>query len=142
MTVLEVEAQGVYRPKTRETRAAYEAMLSFIQGKVGDQPADVLRGAADEVLATLKNDNMRVRLSGFCGFRLQAALVAPLKSAHMHVHLQVRVEVSVLMVSGVRRMWQYRYHTCSPRARRAASLRAEWSALKSGHGAALHSIPA
>ena len=63
MTVLEVEAQGVYRPKTRETRAAYEAMLSFIQGKVGDQPADVLRGAADEVLATLKNDNMRVRAS-------------------------------------------------------------------------------
>ena len=31
MTVLEVEAQGAYRPKTRETRAAYEAMLSFIQ---------------------------------------------------------------------------------------------------------------
>ena len=61
MTVLEVEAQGMYRPKTRETRAAYEALLSFIQAKVGDQPADVLRGAADEVLATLKNDNMRVR---------------------------------------------------------------------------------
>ena len=32
-----------------------------MQGKVGDQPADVLRGAADEVLATLKNDNLRVR---------------------------------------------------------------------------------
>ena len=62
MTVLEVEQQGAYRPKTKETRAAYEAMLSFIQGKFGDQPADVLRGAADEVLATLKNDHMRVRL--------------------------------------------------------------------------------
>ena len=60
MTVLEVEQQGAYRPKTKETRAAYEAMLSFIQGKFGDQPADVLRGAADEILATLKNDRMRV----------------------------------------------------------------------------------
>ena len=61
VSVLEVEQQGVYRPKTRETRAAYEAMLSFIQGKFGDQPADVLRGAADEILATLKNDLMRAR---------------------------------------------------------------------------------
>ena len=63
VTVLEVEQQGAYRPKTKETRAAYEAMLSFIQGKFGDQPADVLRGAADEILATLKNDHMRVCLA-------------------------------------------------------------------------------
>lgn len=61
VTVLEVEQQGAYRPKTKETRAAYEAMLAFIQGKFGDQPADVLRGVADEILATLKNDHMRVR---------------------------------------------------------------------------------
>lgn len=47
---------GSYRPKTRETRAAYEALLGMIGGAFGDQPADVLRGAADEVLAVLKND--------------------------------------------------------------------------------------
>ena len=31
MSVLEVGSQASYRPKTRETRAAYEALLSFIQ---------------------------------------------------------------------------------------------------------------
>lgn len=33
-------------------------MLSLIQTQFGDQPADVLRGAADEVLSTLKNKNL------------------------------------------------------------------------------------
>lgn len=31
-----------------------------LQGQFGDQPADVLRGAADEVLAALKNDRLTV----------------------------------------------------------------------------------
>ncbi|XP_071827411.1 U5 small nuclear ribonucleoprotein 200 kDa helicase-like isoform X1 [Apostichopus japonicus] len=48
-----------YRPKTPETRTTYEALLSFIQAALGDQPRDILCGAADEVLATLKNDNSR-----------------------------------------------------------------------------------
>lgn len=55
-SVLTVEADGSYRPKTRETRAAYEALLGMIQGQFGDQPADVLRGAAEEVLEVLKDD--------------------------------------------------------------------------------------
>lgn len=38
-----------YRPKTRESKAAYEQILSVVQLCVGDQPQDVLRGAADEV---------------------------------------------------------------------------------------------
>ena len=54
--MLTVEADGSYRPKTRETRAAYEALLGMIQGQFGDQPADVLRGAAEEVLEVLKDD--------------------------------------------------------------------------------------
>lgn len=33
-------------------------MLNVIHAQFGDQPADVLRGAADEVLAVLKNDHM------------------------------------------------------------------------------------
>eukprot|EP00602_Paraphysomonas_sp_CaronLab_P009686 CAMPEP_0185022718 /NCGR_PEP_ID=MMETSP1103-20130426/5423_1 /TAXON_ID=36769 /ORGANISM="Paraphysomonas bandaiensis, Strain Caron Lab Isolate" /LENGTH=2181 /DNA_ID=CAMNT_0027554929 /DNA_START=20 /DNA_END=6565 /DNA_ORIENTATION=+ len=48
-----------YRPKTRESRAAYEEMLSFIQISLGDQPQDILMGAAEEVLSILKDDSMR-----------------------------------------------------------------------------------
>lgn len=46
----------VYRPRTKQTRVAYESLLHEIAGQLGDQPQDVLRGAADEVLACLKND--------------------------------------------------------------------------------------
>ncbi|KAJ1698273.1 hypothetical protein LUZ63_006785 [Rhynchospora breviuscula] len=53
------EDDAVYRPKTKETRAAYEAMLSVIQEQLGGQPHDVLRGAADEVLAILKDDHRK-----------------------------------------------------------------------------------
>ena len=48
-SVLTADADGSYRPKTRETRSAYEALLGMIQGSFGDQPQDVLRGAAEEV---------------------------------------------------------------------------------------------
>ena len=51
----------VYRPQTKETRAAYEAMLSVIQQQFGGQPMDVLGGAADVVLAILKNDKINAR---------------------------------------------------------------------------------
>lgn len=57
--VLTVVDDGMYRPKTKETRAAYEALLSTIQHQFGDQPQDILRGAADEVLAVLKNDKIK-----------------------------------------------------------------------------------
>ncbi|KAJ1627390.1 Sec63 Brl domain-containing protein [Pavlovales sp. CCMP2436] len=46
----------VYQPRTKETRMAYESLLNEIASQLGDQPQDVLRGAADEVLACLKND--------------------------------------------------------------------------------------
>lgn len=48
-----------YQPKTRETRAAYEQLLSVIQQCLGDQPSSTLRGYADEVLAVLKNEHLR-----------------------------------------------------------------------------------
>ncbi|XP_044737520.1 putative U5 small nuclear ribonucleoprotein 200 kDa helicase [Chrysoperla carnea] len=51
----------VYRPKTQETRQTYEVLLSFIQEALGDQPRDILCGAADEVLAVLKNDRLKER---------------------------------------------------------------------------------
>jgi pre-mRNA-splicing helicase BRR2 len=53
-----MDTAGLYRPRTKETRAAYEALLNTIHATFGDQPADVLRGAADEVLAVLKNQHM------------------------------------------------------------------------------------
>jgi len=49
---------GVYEPKTKETRAAYEAMLSVIQQQFGGQPLGIIRGAADEILSILKNDSV------------------------------------------------------------------------------------
>ena len=59
MSVLDLETAGLYRPKTKETRAAYEALLSAIRKQFGDAPHDVLCGAADEILSTLKNDGLR-----------------------------------------------------------------------------------
>ncbi|OVA00708.1 Helicase [Macleaya cordata] len=58
-SVLNLPEEGVYQPKTKETRAAYEALLSLIQQHLGGQPQDVLCGAADEVLAVLKNEKLK-----------------------------------------------------------------------------------
>jgi len=59
VSVLDLETAGLYKPKTKETRSAYEALLSAIRSQFGDAPHDVLCGAADEILATLKNDSLR-----------------------------------------------------------------------------------
>ena len=58
--VMNLDTASGYRPRTQETRAAYEAVLSFIREQFGDQPQDVLKGAADEILAVLKDDRKRV----------------------------------------------------------------------------------
>jgi hypothetical protein len=58
LSVLDLDTAGSYRPRTKETRAAYEALLNTISGIFPDQPADVLRGAADEVLAVIKNQHL------------------------------------------------------------------------------------
>ena len=49
----------VYRPKTQETKQAYEFLLNFIQEAIGGQARNVLCGAADEILILLKNDRLR-----------------------------------------------------------------------------------
>ncbi|KAJ8921892.1 hypothetical protein NQ315_008525 [Exocentrus adspersus] len=51
----------IYRPKTQETRQTYEVLLSFLQEALGDQPRDILCGAADEVLQVLKNERLKER---------------------------------------------------------------------------------
>ena len=48
-----------YRPKTRESRAAYDELMTFIKVSIGDQPHDILCGAADEILSLLKDDRLR-----------------------------------------------------------------------------------
>lgn len=59
VTVLDVDTFGFYRPKTRQTRDAYEALLSMLGKIFGDQPEDVIFGAADEILTVLKNDKLQ-----------------------------------------------------------------------------------
>ncbi|XP_076251373.1 U5 small nuclear ribonucleoprotein l(3)72Ab [Rhynchophorus ferrugineus] len=51
----------IYKPKTQETRQTYEVLLSFLQEALGDQPRDIICGAADEVLSVLKNDRLKER---------------------------------------------------------------------------------
>ena len=38
LSVMDVDNAGMYRPKTRETREAYEALLAVIHHQFGDQP--------------------------------------------------------------------------------------------------------
>eukprot|EP00281_Chroomonas_sp_CCMP1168_P020883 CAMPEP_0206228716 /NCGR_PEP_ID=MMETSP0047_2-20121206/9314_1 /ASSEMBLY_ACC=CAM_ASM_000192 /TAXON_ID=195065 /ORGANISM="Chroomonas mesostigmatica_cf, Strain CCMP1168" /LENGTH=2146 /DNA_ID=CAMNT_0053651971 /DNA_START=50 /DNA_END=6487 /DNA_ORIENTATION=+ len=54
----DVVEPGSYRPKTEPTRQAYEQLLNFLSSFMGDQPNDILRGAADEVLAVVKDDTI------------------------------------------------------------------------------------
>ncbi|XVE68356.1 hypothetical protein DITRI_Ditri09bG0061700 [Diplodiscus trichospermus] len=58
-SVLNVMEEGVYQPKTKETRAAYEAMLSLIQQQLGGQALNIVSGAVDEILAVLKNEGIK-----------------------------------------------------------------------------------
>ena len=52
-------ADGGYRPRTKEARAAYEAILADVRAALGDAPRDVLAGAAEEALHVLKRDGVR-----------------------------------------------------------------------------------
>jgi len=58
--VLDLEDQGTYRPKTRDTQAAYETLLAVVQGKLGDHSTDIIAGGADEVLGILKSTGLKV----------------------------------------------------------------------------------
>ncbi|KAJ3210004.1 DEIH-box ATPase [Dinochytrium kinnereticum] len=49
----------IYRPRTKETRQAYELIKSFIAAGMGDVPPDVISGAANDVLETLKDDTKK-----------------------------------------------------------------------------------
>ena len=48
-----------YRPRTAETREAYELILSAVHVALGDQVQDVIRSAADAVLEILKDEQKK-----------------------------------------------------------------------------------
>ncbi|KAI3960834.1 hypothetical protein MKW92_027349 [Papaver armeniacum] len=58
-SVLNIDEEGAYQPKTKEIRAAYEALLSCIQQHLGGQSPDILRDVVGEVIDVLKNDKLK-----------------------------------------------------------------------------------
>merc|ERR1739841_311004 len=74
---------GGYRPRTKEARAAYEAILADVRAALGDAPRDVLAGAAEEALHVLKRDGVRdadrhAELERLLGARVPDERFAPL----------------------------------------------------------------
>ena len=57
--LLDSSIASIYVPKTRETRSAYEDLLSQVSSLIGDQPFDILHGAAEEILLILKEDGVK-----------------------------------------------------------------------------------
>ncbi|KAF3614025.1 hypothetical protein FXO38_35917 [Capsicum annuum] len=53
---MEAREGGVYKPNTKETKSAYEAMLSLIQQQLCGQPLNIVRAASDEILAVLNDE--------------------------------------------------------------------------------------
>ena len=47
----------MYRPKARETKAAYEQIVHMVQKHLGDFSIETIKDAVDDVLVCLKNDN-------------------------------------------------------------------------------------
>lgn len=54
----DVTETQIYRPRTQQTKSVYEQLLYRLQQPLGGQAPDVLRGAADEVLAAIKTDGV------------------------------------------------------------------------------------
>ena len=52
----------MYRPKTRETQAAFEELLASVQRYLGAPPRELVVAAADEVLALVKDRERSVAL--------------------------------------------------------------------------------
>ena len=94
--VMNLDTASGYRPRTQETRAAYEAILSFIREQFGDQPQDVLKGAADEILAVLKDDKKRVS-----SLRLSVSSAGRFLSSSLHMSVPVHTDVMALQVNAM-----------------------------------------
>ena len=76
-----LEATGAYQPRTKETRAAFELVLTFVQRILGDQPTDILSGTAVELLSVMKMDEaVESQKTGL----LSSLLGAPLSQDDFH----------------------------------------------------------
>eukprot|EP01125_Pyxidicula_operculata_P014589 TRINITY_DN4878_c0_g1_i1.p1 TRINITY_DN4878_c0_g1~~TRINITY_DN4878_c0_g1_i1.p1 ORF type:complete len:2162 (+),score=668.51 TRINITY_DN4878_c0_g1_i1:53-6538(+) len=54
------ELEGIkYQPKTKETRQAYDNLLNFVRQKLGDQQRNVIMSASDEILAIIKDEEIK-----------------------------------------------------------------------------------
>ena len=58
-SILDLDTSGTYRPTSKETKQAYESILDVVAKQFGDQPDDVLRGAAEEALVLLRDRNLK-----------------------------------------------------------------------------------
>ena len=85
----------MYKPKTKETRETYEVLLSFIQAALGDQPRDILCGAADEVIVVLKNDKYRDKERR----KELQSLLGPLEDTRYHVLVNLGKKINDFGVS-------------------------------------------
>ena len=54
-----MDIAGVYKPKTDVSRNAFDNLLTIVQEALGDQPREILYGAADEVLGILKQEGLK-----------------------------------------------------------------------------------
>ena len=60
LTAADALVEGLkYRPRTPATRATYDLILTMTAGHLGDVPHEVVRSAADAVLETLKDPEMK-----------------------------------------------------------------------------------
>lgn len=50
-------AEGIYRPRTRETTLIYEKLLVFVQQEMGSQPHEILASGVDGMLDILKDES-------------------------------------------------------------------------------------
>lgn len=57
--IVETHEVAGYKPKTRDTKACYEEILYILHSYLGDQPSDIMKGAADEVISIIKSDSTK-----------------------------------------------------------------------------------
>ncbi|KAJ1995334.1 Pre-mRNA splicing [Coemansia sp. RSA 1358] len=53
------DIEGIYQPRSQETRRVWELILALSRQYLGDQSPEVLMSAADEALSLLKNDELK-----------------------------------------------------------------------------------
>lgn len=71
------DTEETYIPTTEVSRRAFEALLALVSAKLGDQPRDLLRSAASEAIATMKDEQYthekkREKLAEALGIKLSS----------------------------------------------------------------------